>query len=227
MIATIHQPCYMPYMGVFYKIWKSDTFVYLGDAQYTHGEFFDRNRLKTPQGVLWFKVPVDYSYGQAIDEVSIRNNIPWRRKHLKTIEMNYKKAPHFEEVYDGISEVLGRGQEKLGELNRDTMEWFMDYFMISPRKVESYELGDNGSSEARVIGICKKIGASEYISGPNGARYQNDEDFANEGLKLVYSDYKPIEYRQQWGGFAENLSALDFAMNCGNKATEYFEMIGD
>lgn len=226
MIATIHQPCYMPYMGVFYKVWKSDVLVYLGEAQYTHGEFFDRNRVKTPQGALWIKVPVEYSFGESIDEVSIRNYLGWRKKHLKTIEMNYKKAPFFDEVYEGISDILGKEQDKLGELNVEIMDWFLEYFGMSPKKIDSRELGDNGMSEERVIKICQKVGAEVYISGVNGARYQEKAHFDENGIELVYSEYKPLEYQQQWGGFIENLSALDFAMNMGRDAGRYFEMMG-
>ena len=32
--VSIHQPCYLPYLGIIYKIWRSDIFVYLDDVQY-------------------------------------------------------------------------------------------------------------------------------------------------------------------------------------------------
>ena len=40
MMVTIHQPCYLPYLGVFHKIWKADAFVFLDDAQYSNGYVF-------------------------------------------------------------------------------------------------------------------------------------------------------------------------------------------
>ena len=49
-VVSIHQPCYIPYLGIFYKIWQSDKFVYLDDAQYSNGYVFDWNRIKTHRG---------------------------------------------------------------------------------------------------------------------------------------------------------------------------------
>ena len=75
----------------------------------------------------------------------------------------------------------------------------------------------NTFREERVIDIVKKLDGDIYISG-NGARaYQVDEHFTEKGIKLVYTDYKPIEYRQQWkkAGFLPYMSTLDYIFNCG------------
>jgi hypothetical protein len=71
--------------------------------------------------------------------------------------------------------------------------------------------------EQRVIDICLKVGGTEYLSG-NGARaYQMESHFTENGLKLVYLAYKPIQYRQLWPkvGFLPYMSVLDYIFNCG------------
>ena len=69
MMVTIHQPCYLPYLGVFHKIWKADAFVFLDDAQYSNGYVFEWNRIKTPQGECRLKVPLHKEFGQTLREV--------------------------------------------------------------------------------------------------------------------------------------------------------------
>ena len=66
MMVTIHQPCYLPYLGIFHKIWKADVFAYLDDAQYSNGYVFEWNRIKTPQGECRLKVPLEKNFGDTL-----------------------------------------------------------------------------------------------------------------------------------------------------------------
>ncbi len=105
MIVAIHQPNFWPWIAYFYKILRCDTFVFLDNVQYTKNSFINRNKIKTSQGYIWLTVPVSFNFGQKILEVKINNNTDWRKKHLKTLELNYKKAIFFEEIYEIIKEV--------------------------------------------------------------------------------------------------------------------------
>ena len=51
MKVAIHQPDYIPYLGFFYKMYKSDLFIYLDDAQFSNEAAHNFNKIKTPQGV--------------------------------------------------------------------------------------------------------------------------------------------------------------------------------
>lgn len=224
-VVSIHQPCYIPYLGIFYKIWQSDEFVYLDDAQYSNGYVFDWNRIKTPQGECRLKVPTARVFGQKLTEVAPKDFLKWKDKHLKTIQMNYKKAPHFGEAFSDFSDCILSEYGSLAELNMATMNLFIDKFGWHLPIHRSSEMDIETMSEARVIDIIKKIDGDTYISGHGGKNYQDEEHFLQAGINLVYSDFQPLKYSQQWGDFLPNMSVLDYCMNEGYEIDSFFELL--
>lgn len=224
-VVSIHQPCYIPYLGIFYKIWQSDKFVYLDDAQYSNGYVFDWNRIKTPQGECRLKVPTARVFGQKLTEVVPKDFLKWKEKHLKTIQMNYKKAPHYSEVFSDFSDCILAEHESLAELNMATMNMFIDKFGWKVKKYKSSEMNLDTRSEERVIEIVKRVEGDTYLSGLGGKNYQDVEHFTQAGINLVYSDFQPLKYRQQWGEFLPNMSILDYCMNEGYEIDSFFELL--
>lgn len=231
MVVSIHQPCYIPYLGIFYKIWLSDKFVFLDDAQYSNGYVFDWNRIKTPQGECRLKVPTARVFGQMLTEVSPKDFLKWKEKHLKTIYMNYKKAPYFDEVYTDFSNVLNQDYQSLADLNIATMMlfikkfgWFSGIDNLSVYKSSDMDISTR--SEARVIEIVKRVGGDTYISGTGAKAYQDKQHFLDNDIILCYSDFIPKEYGQLWGEFLPNMSVLDYCMNEGyGKIDDFFKQI--
>ena len=215
MIISIHQPDYIPYPGYFYKIAQSDVFVFLDDAQYSNDNMHQWNRIKTPQGECRLKIPVKHEFGDNINEVQTRDNLKWREKHLKTIEMNYLRAPYFPEAFPAIREIIASDHADLAELNIELNTHICRCFGIGKKFIRSSDMDISTRKEERVIDICVMLGGTKYISG-NGARaYQTEEHFTSRGVELCYTDYHPFEYEQLWGDFIPNLSILDYIFNCG------------
>lgn len=220
MIVAIHQPDYIPYPGYFYKIAECDCFVFLDDAQYSNENIHNWNRIKTPQGELRLKVPVKQSLGDAILEVTTRDDLGWKQKHLKTLKMNYTRAKFFEKIYPEIETTLMVDYENLADMNIAIIQHICKGFGISPRFERASSLGLNTHREKRVIDICAAFDGSAYLSG-NGARaYQVPEHFSERGIELLYTDYHPITYNQIWGDFLSNMSILDYLFNHGYDWTQ-------
>ena len=49
MILTAHQPTYLPWLGLFNKIFYSDKYVYFDNVQYLPKEWMNRNLIKMLQ----------------------------------------------------------------------------------------------------------------------------------------------------------------------------------
>ena len=215
MKVAIHQPCYMPYLGVFYKMWQSDRFVFLDDAQYSNGYVFDWNRIKTPTGECRIKVPTEKKFGDTLNQIRPKDELGWQNRHLKTIEMCYHKAPYFDDFYPVLKTIILDKYSSLSELNITVMSVIAEKFGIRPDIYYSSRMGITTLKEQRVIDICKQVGATSYISGHGAENYQQGTHFIKEGIKLTYTDYKPVQYQQQWNGFIPNLSAIDYIFNEG------------
>lgn len=215
MKVSIHQPDYIPYLGLFYKMYRSDIFIYLDDAQYSNLGAQNYNVIKTPQGVLRLKFPVENKFGDAINVVRPKDELNWKEKHLKTIEMNYKKAPFFKDVFPKLKDVYMGNYPTVADLNIAINTYIAENFGIKPKFYRSSEFNIHTAREERVIDLCLAVNADCYISGTGASVYQVEDHFVSKGIKLCYSDYKPITYPQIWGDFQVNMSVIDYIFNCG------------
>lgn len=217
MIISIHQPDYISYLGYFYKMSKSDIFVFLDDAQFSNDNMHNWNRIKTPQGECRLKIPVQQHLGDFINQVRTKDELGWKQKHLKTMEMNYTKAKYFKEVFGVFRELLLADYENLAQMNIEINSWIAKQFGFKAKLIKSSDMDIKSVREERVIDICKTLDGDVYISGHGAKAYQTEQHFSERGLKLVYTDYEPIEYPQLWEkcGFLPYMSIVDYIFNCG------------
>ena len=215
MIVSIHQPNYIPWLGYFYKIAQSDIFVFLDDVQFSNQGMHNFHYLKTPQGPLRLKIPVEQHMGDLILDVKTKDALNWKEKHLRSIEMNYKKSTYFNEIFADYKSVVMPEYASVSEMNMALVEFIVRKFGIQTAFVRSSELNISTTRGEKVMDICNALKAEVYYSGTGAKTYQNEAEFAERGIELKYSVFKPFEYRQLWGDFQSNVSVLDYLMNCG------------
>lgn len=215
-IIAIHQPNYIPWLGYFFKIYQSETFVFLDTVQYSNKGMHDFHYIKNSQGRFRLKIPVKCNFGDNIQEVILNNTISWKENHLKQIEYNYKKALHFKIVFNDLNELFIHDDTTLVNFNARIIKFISEKFNISTNFINSSDLDfDAQSKNDRIFEICKKTNATVYYSGTGAAVYQNENDFKEHGIELRYSTFKPFIYPQLWGNFESNVSVIDYLMNCG------------
>lgn len=216
MIVGIHQPNFIPWIGYFYKIYKSDIFVLLNDVQFVKNGYADRNSIKTAQGSCYLKLPLEIkSHTANYDEIRIKHELNWQDKQLKTIAMNYKKAPFFEEVYADVERWFRNPEGALDRFNAGIIMDISKKLGFDTEFRWSGDMGLTDKSTERLIDILKLCGGDRYFSGAGGANYQDEERYRQEGIELIYTDFEYPQYPQLWKGFEKNLSVLDLLFNCG------------
>lgn len=221
MLVTGHQPNYLPYLGFFHKIAKADAFVVVDNVQFVkRGPFgwIHRNRILSDKGPVWLSVPVFTSgkFTQNIDEVRIDNSKPWRKKHLRTIEWNYRTCPYFGSCIGIFREAYSREWDSLAELNEHFIREFLKYLGIKVRIERSSALGASGKASGLIIDFCAKLGADSYLSGVHGKDYLDRAAFDKAGLRLEFQEFSHPVYPQAFGPkFSPYLSIADLIFNCG------------
>jgi hypothetical protein len=223
MIVTIHQPNHLPYLGFFDKMASSDVFVLYDNAQYASYDeaFQNRNKIRTAQGWIWLTVPVSAKFGTLIKDVKIADN-HWHKKHWKSIEMSYSKAPYFNQYKDIFKEIYEKDWTNLADLNIALITALRDAFGIRTKLVRCSEIIpelDAKATEA-LVKICKSLNATKYISGKDGETYLKLEEFSKENIEVEFQHYKHPTYRQVYYGFQPYMCALDLLFNEGPKSLE-------
>ena len=220
MVVSVHQPQYLPWLGYFDKISRSDVFVLLDNTQYKKREFQNRNKIKTPKGALWLTVPVQTkgTRHQKIREIAISNDANWQRKHWQSIEWNYRKAPFFLQYKDEIQALYGSVYDKLNILNQSCVRLLMRLLNISTPIVLESDLDVRLTRTDRIIDICQKVGGTSYLSGTGGKAYLDENLLLKSGIELKYQDYIHPVYSQLFDEFVPYLSVIDLLFNCGKES---------
>lgn len=215
MILSAHQPAYLPWLGYFEKLTRSDLFVFLDTVQFEKNSFTNRNRIKTPQGILWLTVPVKVKghTTQTMRETRIDNRQNWRQKHLRTIFLNYKKAPRFEQCYPKLEQLYQKEYDLLIDLCFDHLLFWLNELKISTKVLRSGEIPVEGKKSELIWNLCQYFGADCYLSGLLGRDYLDQHRFHNTGIQIEFQDYRHPTYLQLHGGFVSHLSIIDFWMN--------------
>ncbi len=222
MKAAILQSSYIPWKGYFDIIHDVDVFVFYEDVQFTKRDWRSRNRIKTAGGVKWLSVPVTGGIGQQIHEARIDYSQGWAEKHKKTIQHSYASSDYFNSYRDDILGIFDQKYGTISELNIAAIKKLSRLLGITTRMVDSRGLGVPGKKDDRLIGICLKLGADHYLSGPAARAYIVDGKFEKAGIRLEYKDYGGYPpYKQLWGDFDHFVSVIDLIFNCGERAPDY------
>ena len=215
MILTAHQPAYIPWLGLVAKIAGADLFCLFDVCPMEDSGFENRQRIKTQNGQQWLTVPVRRGRGIPLKDLMIADGQSWQRKHWRSIELAYQRAPHFETYGSGFQRLLSQPWLKLAWLDRTLLLYFMAQFGIKTPMVQASDYDLQGSKSDVVLDMCKKLGATKYIFGSQGRAYADAAAFSAAGIELEFQRYQHPVYPQLHGEFIPMMGCLDFLFNVG------------
>ncbi|MBI2423971.1 MAG: WbqC family protein [Candidatus Hydrogenedentes bacterium] len=216
MLVGIHQLHYLPWLRYFEKIARSDVFIVLDNIQYNKNGYQNRNRIKGPEGGVLLTVPVLDKFAQPLDAVQINNRTAWRKKHLRSLQQYYRKAPYYAAHAPFFEAVYSREWESLNSLNREILGYFIKALGITTRVEYASELNVPGEATTRLIHLMQAVGGSTYYSGAHAVdTYLNLEAMNAAGLAVTPQQWKAPTYPQSYGEFVPDLSIVDCLLHCG------------
>ncbi|WP_030459480.1 WbqC family protein [Kitasatospora sp. NRRL B-11411] len=225
LTVTIHQPHYLPYSGLFDKADRADLVIWLDNAAFSKGGWHNRNRIKTHTGEVLLTVPVARSRAATgeIRDLPLAEARNWQHVHEKTVRQAYAHAEHLPYCDPLLDVLYRRPWRTLGELADACCAETMRLLGIDTPTVKASDLGTTAATKsARLVELCRRVGADTYLAGDGSRCYLDEQVFADAGIEICWQDYQPPRYPQLHArhGFLPNLGTLDLLANTGPGAIE-------
>ena len=217
-LVAIHQPNFFPWLGYFDKIRRADIFVLLDDVAYPRsgsggmGSWCNRVRLAVQGEARWITCPLRrVSLGTSIRTIEIDDAQSWRSKLLRTLDVNYGKAPQFATCMAFLEPLILSPENNLAAFNIRAIEAIAARLNLSTRFVRQSTLSYSGRATELLVSLVKEVGGSVYLCGDGAAGYQRDELFAENGVGLIKQNFSKSPYGEP-SRFIPGLSVIDYLM---------------
>ena len=224
MKILITQPTFLPWIGYFDLIEKSDIIVFLDDVQFERRSWQQRNKIKTPNGLQWITLPV-FSKGkrpQLIKDVQIDLTNNCIAKIKKSIELNYKKSDFFNVHYKDLIKSFDENLKKknLLSFNIGLIKYFLEILKLKKDFFYSSHLNIVKTKSKKIIDICNYFSAKTYITTFGAKDYLSNDLrlFDDNKIEILTHHYVHPVYKQCFLPFAPYASIIDLIFNEGDKS---------
>lgn len=211
------QPYLFPYIGYFQLINAVDKFIIYDDVNFIKQGWINRNKILVDGIAHLFTVPLNNQSSFNNINLTIINEklyMLWVNKFLNTIRYNYQKAPYYSAVFPLLQKAFQDDEKHISTIAIKSLKLVCDYlqiftvFELSSMKYENQHL----SSQNRVLDICTKEHASNYINPIGGVDLYSQKAFLEKNIILNFIKPLKTEYVQFNKAFVPNLSIIDVLM---------------
>lgn len=236
MKIGVMQAYFIPYIGYFQLIDAVDTFIMYEYVTFRKRSWITKNRLldKGRSQPFELNVPVSAkSSYKRIEEIEISEGNYSRKKTLKQIELNYKKALFFNDVYPLVERLISIKETSIHRYNSLIVQGICEFLEIKTKIIfensSSIEMEEQLSKKVideeeektrRIFEICKAYKADVYINPIGGIDLYKKEPFKKEDIDLFFVETEDFSYKQFKDDFVPYLSIIDVLMHNGKSKTQ-------
>ncbi|MFC5694228.1 WbqC family protein [Pseudomonas sp. GCM10022186] len=210
------QPYLFPYLGYFQLIAASDLFVLGDDLQYVKEGWVNRNRILVNGEPRFITFPLKKDcHTLNINQRHLCDNIQDELSRIiRTISLNYSRAPFVKTVLPWLEQVLRYPQNNLARYAENAIRETCAYLHITTPVIRSSDLTlpPPIDHQDRVIQTMKVLGGKTYVNPIGGRSLYCFDYFMSHGMQLRFHRIDPIEYKQLKQPFVANLSIIDVLM---------------
>lgn len=219
-VVVIHQPDFIPYLGFFDRLLKADIFVVFDMVQFERRGWTNRDKIKTDKGERWITVPVKKTARETpINKIMLADDNSWREEHLRLFHENYKNALFYTEILPYIEKLYAFEGKRMMDFNMCSIEMLIELLdiKIDIRYASNMQLSKK--SNELIVEVLNTLGEKFYLSGTGARDYFEEKTYTDADIEVIWQDYKPVKYPQQFGPFIPYLSSIDTLFNCGIAGT--------
>lgn len=216
--VAIMQPYLFPYIGYWQLLKATETFVVYDDVNYINRGWINRNRILVNDSPTLITLPLlQASQNRKINEIDIAPAAQWQRRMLRTLEMAYRRAPCFDQVFPLIEQVLSHEDRNLAGFLTHQLQVLARFMGLESRIVPGSRIYANAqlAAQERIIDICRQERATRYVNAQGGRELYEPRAFTEAGIDLRFIAMRALTYRQRSEGFTPYLSIVDALMEVG------------
>ena len=223
-LVGIHQPNFLPWLGYFTKISKSDIFVFLDDVevQKTGGSYVNRVAVNSAGKAKWLTVPILRNAGKSVEIRAIEAaDEEWFMEIIRKIRILYGEEEYFNEVESLLLSAHEQSGNNLSSFNIEFIQCCAVLLGLGRTQfILASRLEIATTATQRLIDICTALGCKSYISGDGADGYQDTSAMFEAGINVEFLNYQQPMYHQNLGqDFLKGLSIIDCIANIGIFAT--------
>lgn len=187
MIIAVMQPYFFPYIGYFQLMHAVDAFVFFDDVQYIDRGWVNRNRIPLAGKAAWLSMPVAH----ASQKLPIKDREYIIETGAIAIQQKIRSAYPRPNQRDGlalIEDLLFFGKSNVATYNGNLIKAIATHLDMECDFISSSEIlgGCNLRGPDRIIEICKKLNAREYINPIGGLSLYDNQSFNREKIQLSF-----------------------------------------
>jgi len=213
MKIAIMQPYLFPYIGYWQLIKSVDTFIIYDDVNFIKKSYINRNSLLNHGVIQQFTLELfGASQNKLINEISVGSNA---KKILRTIELNYKKANYYQNVFPLLQSILETDEKNLANYLANSLEKISDYLNLNTKFIISSTIEKDNTlkGQEKILEICKILKATKYVNAIGGKKLYDKEIFLSKKIELMFLETTITEYKQFKNEFIEYMSIIDILMH--------------
>lgn len=215
MIVAIMQPYFFPYIGYFQLMKAVDCFVFYDDAQYMKGGWVNRNRILQDGAAAWWTFPIDRDdYRLPIHQRRYARSPARIRSLLGKLDGAYRDAPHAASTLALAATYFDGEQTMVSTFNQAHLADIARRLGIRCKFLVSSQLEQDRAltGEARVVDLCRRLGATRYLNAIGGTALYDAATFARAGIELGFVQPALTDYPQLGRPHVPLLSIIDVLM---------------
>jgi len=209
------QPYFFPYIAYFSLIQSVEKFVIFDDVNFIQRGWVNRNNFLVNGDRCLLTLPVKKASRDAkILDVSLFEIERFKNRFFKTLILNYKKAPFYDEVCPVLEDIFSFEGDSLSSFLERSLNAMAGYLGINTEFTRSSDLDISESlkGEDRIISICNRLGAEMYINPISGFELYSSGSFQSEGIRLGFLRHLGTDYSQYSLDHVSGLSIVDVVM---------------
>lgn len=190
---AVMQPYFLPYMGYWQLIKSVDKFIIFDDVNFIKRGWIHKNFVSTNGQKQQINLCIEKaSINRKIDEHRLSNEPKWRDRLFSQIRHSSTRKDLFDEYQEIIKSIIFRKDYKLNDYLHYSISRICELLEIKTQIIPSSSVYLNGhlKGQERILDICRKENASEYINLPGGRSFYHRKRFAEESIKLSFVETK-------------------------------------